>query len=139
MVGVDAVLQRIEALPGEHRYAVTFRRPDGTEQTAIIRTTGTHVSVPEASLPDGWTRESESFRATSEAVLAVERARTIGPRVALLRDVDGGWDVGLGNVLLSADDQPECTAHGRLQPTGNGVYECAECGARAAYGRIDGD
>jgi hypothetical protein len=135
---VDVVLQRIEALPGEHRYAVSFRRPDGSEQTAIVRATGTDVSVPEASLPDGWTRGTEPFRAAAEAVLAVERARTIVTRVTSVRDVDGGWDVALGNVVLTADDQPECIAHGIMQVVANGVFECAECGARAAYGGIDG-
>ena len=33
---MDAVLHRIEALPGAGRYAVTFRCADGSEQTAVM-------------------------------------------------------------------------------------------------------
>lgn len=132
---MDAVLQRIEALSGDGRYAVSFRRPDGSEQTAVFHAAAANVSVAEASLPEGWTLESEPFRATAQAVLAVENARSIGPLGAPLTDVDGGWDVSMGNVVLSDDEVPDCTAHGQMQPLGESVYECAECGARARVRR----
>ncbi len=131
---MDALLHRIEALPGGQRYAVTFRKPDGSEQTAVVHAADNEVDVAQASLPDGCTRGSEAFSATAAAVIAVERARTVVSPAGLLRDVDGGWDVGLGNIVLSAGDLPTCTAHGELVPASNSVYECAECGAQAEFG-----
>jgi hypothetical protein len=127
---VGAQLQRIEALPGNGRYAVTFRRDDGGEQTAVMDVTGDGVQVAEANLPTGWTRESDAFRATADAVRAVHQARAAGPAASTLVDVDGGWDVGLGNVVLSASGTPSCTAHGEMTSDG-ATYECPECGARA--------
>jgi hypothetical protein len=69
----------------------------------------------------------------AEAVRAVHRARAAGPRTATLVDVDGGWDVMMGNVVLGEHGVPVCTAHGPMPVGAGGVYECAECGARAAY------
>lgn len=123
-------MQRIEALPGTGRYAVTFRRHDGGEQTAVVDVTGDGVHVAEANLPDGWTHDSDAFRATADAVRAVHQARSAGPAGLTLVDVDGGWDVGLGNVVLSGSRVPTCTAHGEMTPHVD-VYECSECGARA--------
>ena len=94
---VAAVLHRIEALPGAGRYAVTFRRDDGGEQTAVVDVARSEIRVAEASLPTGWTRDSDAFRATADAVRAVHRARSAGPASSTLIDVEGGWDVGLGN------------------------------------------
>lgn len=128
-----ALLHRIEALAGDGRYAVTFQRADRSEQTAVVQVTGDDVSAAEASLPDGWTRDSEAFETLADAVLAVQRARAAGPKAAALTDVDGGWDVMMGNVVLSPDEVPTCTAHGEMQLGPDGVYVCAECGARAAY------
>jgi hypothetical protein len=125
-------LQRIEALAGTGRYAVTFQRPDRSEQTAVVQVAGTDVSAAEASLPEGWTRGSDAFAALAEVLFAMERARALGPAAAALVDVDGGWDVMMGNVVLGAEGTPTCTAHGPMQGA-DGVYECAECGARAAY------
>ena len=65
---MGAVLHRIEALPGEGRHAVTFRAPDGSEQTAIVHLTAAGLDVAEASLPSGWSRESELFATTADAV-----------------------------------------------------------------------
>lgn len=127
---MGAALHRIEALPGVGRYAVTFRRDDGGDQTAVVDVTGDGVHVAEANLPDGWTRDSDAFRATADAVRAVHQARSAGPVVTALIDVDGGWDVGLGNVVLNGSGVPSCTAHGEMGASGD-VYECAECGARA--------
>lgn len=131
---VDAVLYRIEALAGVGRYAVTFRRPDGSEQTAVVHATDGAVEVAEASLPSGWTRDSDAFRATAAAVLAVEAARSLAPASSTLRDVEGGWDVMMGNVVLSGTGVPTCTAHAELDLGAGGVWVCAECGAQALLG-----
>ena len=128
-----ARLHRIEALAGQGRFAVTFERADRSEQTAVVQVSEDDVTAADASLPDGWTRGSEAFGALAEALRAVERARGMGPANAALVDVDGGWDVMMGNVVLGPDDLPTCTAHGPMTATGDGRYECAECGARAAY------
>jgi hypothetical protein len=134
---------RIEALPGDGQYALTFRLADGSERTAIVRvsTGGTDTSdgagrtdVAEASLPEGWVAGAPRLAAEA-AVQAFHQARASGPRTALLRDVDGGWDVMLGNVTLSADGIPECGAHGPMEPAAeSGEWRCAECGARARLG-----
>ncbi len=89
------------------------------------------VHVAEANLPDGWSHDSDAFRATADAVRAVHQARSAGPPATTLVDVDGGWDVGLGNVVLNVEGVPSCTAHGAMRAA-NDLYECAECGARAA-------
>jgi hypothetical protein len=128
-----AVLHRIEALPGEGRHAVTFRLADGTEQTAIVHLDADEVDVAEASLPSGWTRHSELFLVTAAAVRAFDEARrravTAGPA---LRDVPGGWDVSLGNVILGPNGVPTCTAHGEMVADGDG-FLCRDCGARAQF------
>jgi hypothetical protein len=124
-------LHRIEALAGAGRYAVTFQRPDTSEQTAVVQVSQNEVSAAEASLPEGWTRESDAFAAMGEVLRALERARALGPAAAQLMDVDGGWDVMMGNVVLGDSGVPTCTAHGAMQASGAGVFECAECGARA--------
>lgn len=124
-------MHRIEALPGVGRYAVTFRRADGVEQTAVVLATGDEVAVAEASLPVGWNRETDAFRATAEAVLAVDLARRSVPAGNVLTDVEGGWDVGLGNVVLGPGGVPTCTAHGEMTGSTDDEWVCAECGARA--------
>jgi hypothetical protein len=127
------MLHRIEALAGNGRYAVTFQRDDRSEQTAVVQISGTSVTAAEASLPAGWTLDSDPFQALADAVLAVDRARATGPKAVALSDVDGGWDVMMGNVVLGADSVPTCTAHGPMVLGADGIYECGECGARAAY------
>jgi hypothetical protein len=127
------MLHRIEALPGNGRYAVTFQRDDRSEQTAVLEVSGSDVTAAEASLPVGWTLDSDAFAALADAVLAVQRARGTGPRILALSDVDGGWDVMMGNVVLAEDGAPTCTAHGPMSLGADDVYECSECGARAAY------
>lgn len=131
LVPVGARLERIEALPGASRYVIAFRRDDGGEQTAVVDVTPDGVHVAEANLPDGWTRDSDAFRATADAVRALHHARSASGGGASLVDVDGGWDVGLGNVVLSGTGVPVCTAHGEMVASGTAVFECAECGARA--------
>jgi hypothetical protein len=128
-----AVLHRIEALAGNGRYAVTFQRADRSEQTAVVQLSGSSVTAAEASLPEGWTTSSEPFAALADVVLALERARSLGPAASSLMDVDGGWDVMMGNVVLGESGRPTCTAHGPMEPGSGDVWTCAECGARAAY------
>lgn len=130
---MGAVLHRIEALPGDGRHAVTFQRPDGTEQTAIVHLAEDGIEVAEASLPFGWTRDSELFAVTAEAVRAFDAARRAAADAPALRDVPGGWDVSLGNVVLGDGGGPVCTAHGRMAVERD-LYTCPECGARAQLG-----
>jgi hypothetical protein len=132
---VAAVLHKIEALAGDGRYAVTFQRADRSEQTAVVQVAGDRVNAAEASLPDGWTVDSDAFRAMADAVLAVQLARSMGPKAAALTDVAGGWDVMMGNVVLSDDGIPTCTAHGAMVDQGQARWQCPECGALASYER----
>jgi hypothetical protein len=67
-------------------------------------------------------------------VRALHQARQgVGGSGAQLLDLDGGWDVGIGNVVLSGDGVPACVAHGDLAPAGDGVFRCETCGAAARY------
>lgn len=127
---VEATLHGIEALPGDSRYTVVFRGAAG-DQAAVVEVRGERMAAADASLPDGWTSGTPGFEAMRTAVLALHAARSSGPSVPSLRDVEGGWDVGLGNVVLAAG-VPTCTAHGPMTDTGP-AWECAECGARAAF------
>ena len=130
---MGAALHRIEALPGAGRYAVTFRRDDGGEQTAVVDVTRGRRPRRRGESAARLDHESDAFRATADAVRAVHQARAAGPPATTLLDVDGGWDVGMGNVVLNADGVPSCTAHGEMGAAGD-AYECAECGARALLG-----
>ena len=76
---------------------------------------------------------AQAFAGVAQTVLAMEHARSLGPPAAALVDVDGGWDVMMGNVVLGDSGAPTCTAHGPMDDSGTGTFECAECGARAAY------
>ena len=129
---VSVVLHAVEALPGLGRYAVTFRGTDGTEQRAVAHVHDEDLDVAEASLPDGWQRGGEQFAAMTAAVLALHHARSLTPSAGALTDVDGGWDVSLGNVVL-ADGVPTCTADGPMDDLGGGRFECSTCGAAALY------
>ncbi|WP_375488777.1 hypothetical protein [uncultured Jatrophihabitans sp.] len=122
-------LHRIEALPGSGRYAVTFRAADGTEQTATVRVTDIDVDVAEASLPATWRRANAAFAMLAAAVRALDAAASFAPPPQQLLDIDGGWDVSLGNVVLAADGRPACIAHGPLEQQADGVWACPECGA----------
>jgi hypothetical protein len=147
----DATLQRIEALPGSGRYAVTFREANGAEQTAAVSIAGTpaaedtgaldaaDVDVAQASLPTAWRSDGAAFAVLVTAVRAVDAAARFAPPARQLVDVDGGWDVSLGNVVLDAAARPTCTAHGAMTPAADGrpdadaaAWSCTECGARAA-------
>lgn len=127
------MLHRIEALPGVGRYVVTFKNGDGTEQAAVVQVDGNDIEVAEASLPPGWTIDTDAFRAVTVAVHAMSTARDIAPLASVLRDVDGGWDVMIGNVIIGLDGVPICTAHGAMTDSGD-VWSCPECGAQAIFG-----
>jgi hypothetical protein len=126
-----AALIRIEALPGDGRYAVSFERADGSEQTAVVHLTADGLAVADASLPAGWARDSKAFAAAAAAVRAFDAACRHAPAGPALRDVDGGWDVSLGNVVLGDAGEPTCSAHGAMAKTDQGDYLCTECYARA--------
>lgn len=126
-----AALVRIDALPGEGRYAVTFERTDGSEQTAVVHLNADGLDVADASLPAGWTRDSEAFAAVAAAVRSFDEARQHAPAAPSLRDVPGGWDVSLGNVVLGERGRPTCTAHGEMTLTDKKDWLCPECYARA--------
>lgn len=128
---VMAALSRIEVLAGERRYAVSFERGDGSMQTAVVHLGEDGATVDETSLPPDWTRESPAFAAVAEAVVAFDSARRHAPAAPALRDVDGGWDVTLGNVVLGPSGTPTCSAHGEMTQTAEGHYLCPECAARA--------
>lgn len=131
---MDPLLTRIEASARAGEYAVTVALPDGSERALVMTVTDDDVHLPAAAGIEGWATGSASYRAVAEAVLAVDRARRIGPPGVQLQDVPGGWDVTLGNVALGADGTPQCVAHGALEAAGDGRWACAECGAAAQFG-----
>jgi hypothetical protein len=157
--GTDEALHRIEALPGAGRYAVTFRAPNGAEQVATVRvdddgatggagpTDAADIDVAQASLPARWRRDGDAFALLAAAVRALDAAARFAAPARQLVDVDGGWDVSLGNVVLGVDAEPQCIAHGPLSPAPDGgtggdtvaaalqLWSCAECGARAGLRR----
>lgn len=140
LLAVDPLLHRIEAVPEPNCYSVTVLLDGNRERSMIMKVTDPSdevdgVHVPEANMIAGWLRSSDSFRAVLDAVRAFDRARNgsdgVGP---LLRDVPGGWDVSVGNVVLDADGRPECVAHGPLEPVADpDAFDCATCGAQALF------
>lgn len=127
-------MRRIEALADDGAYAVTFVMPDNQERSVLMRVTNGAVSIPEANLIPGWAADSASFEATLAAIAAVHAARALaGSGRSHLLDLPGGWDVTLGNVVLSGPGQPSCVSHGGLEETEPTRYECPVCGAAALY------
>jgi hypothetical protein len=143
LIAVDPLLFRIEAVPEPDCYSVTFRVDGTRERSVIMKVTGTSdpevdpgVVVPEANMIAGWSRTSASFRAVLAAVRAVDEARhQTGNDQNLLRDLPGGWDVSIGNIVLNAAGRPECAGHGELEVAdAPATYVCAVCGAQALFG-----
>jgi hypothetical protein len=130
---MGVLLHAVEALPGAGRYVATFRTADGVEQAAVVQVgdDGT-ITAAEASLPTGWTSGSPEHRALATVVLSLHRARELAPPAAALYDVPGGWDVSLGNVVLT-DGVPTCTADGPMDSVGEGRYQCSVCEAAALF------
>jgi hypothetical protein len=126
---MDAQLESITALPGAGRYQLAFRSADGATVTAVVELAHDVLRTADTSLPQPWGDGSEARAAITAAVLALARARRAGNRTAALRDVAGGWDVSLGNVVL-ADGVPSCVAHGPMSAE-EGWFVCPACGARA--------
>jgi hypothetical protein len=134
LYAVDPLVQRIEALPKRGSFAVTLVLGDGQERILAI-TIGTEgdVVLPKANLPTGWSPDSAAGQSLLAAVTAFHQARTIASAGrALLVDVDGGWDVSIGNVILTGDGRPECVAHGVMTQL-QSQFECEECGAAAVF------
>jgi hypothetical protein len=131
--GVEPLLIKVEALAEAGCYTLTFALESGEERAVVARLRDGAAVVPVAAVT-GWTADSPSYPATLAAVEAVHAARELaGPRGRRLHDVDGGWDVSLGNVVLDAADRPSCVTHGELAAESDAVYRCAECGAAAAF------
>jgi hypothetical protein len=131
---MDPLLQKIEALAEPGCYSLTFTLRSGEDRTIVVRMRGDEPIVPVAGALEGWSPQSVTFSATIAAVRALHSARQLtGPARARLLDLDGGWDVGIGNVVLSAAGSPSCVAHGELGSSEPGVFRCAECGAAARY------
>jgi hypothetical protein len=133
---MDPLLSKIEALSEPGCYSVTFTLATGENRAVVMRMRGDEPVVPVAGSIPGWSPESATSTATIRAVRALHQARLLaGPTRSRLLDLDGGWDVGIGNVTLSADGLPACVAHGELEPAETGVFRCPICGAAARYDR----
>jgi hypothetical protein len=133
---VDPLLSKIEALAEPGCYSLTFALGTGESRELVIRMRGDEPIVPAANAFEGWTPGSRTVTATIAVVRALHQARQGGGASGgQLVDLEGGWDVGIGNVVLSADGMPACVAHGELAAVGDGVFRCATCGAAARYDR----
>ena len=131
---VEPMLTAVEAMTEQGCYTARFRLSNGAEQSAILRVRDGVVGAPEANMIAGWSPESGSFRAVIAVISAMDEARNLaGSQQPRLLDVDGGWDVGLGNVLLDSEGLPACVAHGRLQQGTGDRWACEECGAAALF------
>jgi hypothetical protein len=130
---VDPLLSKIEALAEPGCYSLTFALDTGADQSVVVRMRGDEPVMPSANSFEGWTPGSRVVTATIAVVRALHQARQgSGGSGGRLVDVDGGWDVGIGNVVL-AEGVPTCVGHGELAPAGDGVFRCETCGAAARY------
>lgn len=132
LAAVDPRLNKIEALAEPGCYSLTFQLDGGDEQAVVARMRGQAATLP-ANAFTGWAAGSASFQAVVGVVQGLHAARELaGPSQFHLIDLDGGWDVGLGNVILR-DGQPACVSHGPLELLAPARYRCAVCGAKAGY------
>ncbi|HJQ00607.1 MAG TPA: hypothetical protein VJ851_03315 [Jatrophihabitans sp.] len=132
LADVDPRLHKIEALAEPGCYSLTFQLDGGDERVVVARMRGELAALPANAFAD-WPTGSASYQAVVAAVLAVHTAREqAGPGQARLVDVEGGWDVGLGNVVLNAG-RPSCVSHGLLEQVDARTYRCPTCGAAACY------
>lgn len=130
---VDPQLSKLEALAEPGCYTLTFALPTGEERAVVARFRDDDLDIPVKAFT-GWTATSDSYAAVVAAVRAVHQARDLArPTGVRLIDVEGGWDVSLGNLVLNGAGQPECVSHGALEPDG-AVFRCPECGAAASFG-----
>jgi hypothetical protein len=130
---VDSVLHRIEALPGSGRYAITFTFGAGVEQSAVAQVSDGQIVIAPASLPPDWQNGSAAYEGLVAVLLAFDRTRHLANAPAELLDVDGGWDVMIGNVVLDGG-VVTCASHGPMALHGD-IWVCEDpnCGARAIY------
>ena len=128
---MGAMPHRIEAMPGDGRYALTFRLAGGGEHSVVVQVSDGTVTMAAASLPGGWDAAATTHDAVVRAVLALDEARATTRVSGTLADLAGGWDVSLGNVVLGYAGVPECAAHGPMVEGGGGLWSCTECGAQA--------
>jgi hypothetical protein len=132
---VDPLLFKIEALTEPGCYSLTFALDSGEHRELVIRMRGEEPIVPAANSFEGWVPGSRMVTATIAVVRALHQARQgSGGAAGRLVDIDGGWDVGIGNVVLT-DGVPACVTHGELAPAGEGLFRCETCGAAARYDR----
>jgi hypothetical protein len=132
LADVDPRLHKIEALAEPGCYSLTLQLDGGEERAVVARVRGTVATLPVSAFA-GWPAGSASYQAAVAAVLAVHTARELaGPSQARLIDIDGGWDVSLGNVVLS-DGRPSCVSHGSMEKVEPGTYRCQTCAAAAHY------
>jgi hypothetical protein len=129
---VHPLLQKIEAQVEPGCYTLTFTLPAGEEQAVILRMRDGAPVLPSVNIFAGWSQDSAA--AAAAVVQALHQARELaGSGRPTLADVDGGWDVGIGNVVLSEDGRPSCVAHGELDEKEASVYRCDTCGAAARF------
>lgn len=130
LADVDPRLNKIEALAEPGCYSLTFELDGGDERAVVARVRDRQAVLPANALAD-WPPDTPSHQAVVSAVLQLHQARELaGPSRSRLIDLAGGWDVGLGNVVL-VDGVPSCVGHGPLAEAEAGVFRCAECGAAA--------
>ena len=130
LAGVDPRLNKIEALAEPGCYSLTFQLDGGDERAVVARVRDRRAVLPANAFAE-WPADSPSHLAVVSAVQQLHQARELaGPSRSRLVDLAGGWDVGLGNVVLR-DGLPSCVGHGPLAQAEPGVFRCAECGAAA--------
>jgi hypothetical protein len=129
---VEPRLNKIEALAEPGCYSLCFQFDGGNERAVVARIRGQLAVLPTNAFA-GWRPDSPSFQAVVEVVQQLHAARELaGPGQPQLVDIDGGWDVGLGNVVVR-DGQPVCVSHGSLELLEQAKYRCPVCGAKAGY------
>lgn len=130
---MDPLLSKIEALIEPGCYSLTFALPTGEDRAVVVRVRDGSEVLPPANAFTGWPSGSASFVAAMAVVRLLDEARRLaGPVRQRMVDIEGGWDVGLGNVVLS-DAGPACVAHGAMEQTEPGIYRCPGCGAAAGF------
>jgi hypothetical protein len=131
---MDPQLSKVEALAEPGCYSLTFTLVSGEERAVVARLREGAVVIP-ATAFTGWSVDSATFGATVQAVQAVHAARELArPQGVRLLDVDGGWDVSLGNIVLDETGAPACVSHGPMAAADGGRFRCADCGAAATFG-----
>src|ERR1700710_867873 len=107
MSAVDPLLQSVAASPRAGEYSAVLLMPDGLAHAVLIRVNGTAVELT-AGQPAEWSSRSPSYLGLVATVLALDAARAAAASStrAQLHDVDGGWDVSLGNVVRGPTGAP---------------------------------